>query len=105
MIATFILAALTATPATLPAVVASAQADDTITLSRANYGLATIVNRFFAKPLVIRAGNARLQLVLQDMSGVELQGGVIRDNRSGRDGLRDHPAPRQPSDDQRHDHI
>lgn len=72
----FLLAALTATPATLPAQIARAGPGATITLAPGDYGTVTITRRV-TRPIVINAAAARLRVVFRRASGFELRGGSI----------------------------
>lgn len=68
-------ALLAATPATLTAQLAGAQPGDQLDLAPGDYGLVAIRKRQFNPPLVINAGQARLQLHIMGSSGVTVQGG------------------------------
>lgn len=76
------LAALTATPATLPATIKQAQAGDTITLTAGEYGAVSIANRSFASPVVVDASAARLTaLTIRKVNGLEWRGGNLNGPR------------------------
>lgn len=79
MLALFLaLAALTATPAQLPAVLKAAQPGDTIKLERADFGTVKIAKRTFQPAVVIDAARARLGAVVIDRSsGVTWRGGIV----------------------------
>ncbi len=78
-----ILAALTATPATLPAQIKAAQAGDRITLAAGEYGAVSITNRTFAPPVLIDASAARLTaLTIRKVQGLEWRGGVLNGPRN-----------------------
>ncbi len=72
------LAALTATPATLPARIKAAQGGDTITLAAGEYGAVTIANRAFTAPVLIDASAAKLTaLTIRKVDGLEWRGGKL----------------------------
>lgn len=84
MISALALATLTATPATLPAVVAKAQSGDTIRLMDGTYPRVKITDRTFAKPVTIKANpKASFQFAIARVSGLTIQGGMVRDRIGG----------------------
>jgi hypothetical protein len=73
-----VLASLVATPATLPTQIAAALPGDTITLRAGSYGAVSISHRRFAKPIHIKAFEARLStIIIHDSTGVIWMGGTV----------------------------
>ena len=73
-----ILAGLTATPATLPQVIARAKPGDTITLAPGNYPTVIIANRVNDRPVVVDASAATLrEVTFRGSAGWTWQGGKI----------------------------
>jgi nitrous oxidase accessory protein NosD len=82
------LAALTATPATLPAQIKAAQAGDSITLTAGAYGAITITNRTFAAPVLVDASAAELTaLTIRKVDGLEWRGGTLAGPREASIGV------------------
>lgn len=71
---------MTATPDSLVAQIKAARSGDVIALSQGDYGRVTITDRTFEDPLIIKAGTSQFQLVLNNVSGFQLRGGIARDN-------------------------
>lgn len=72
------LAALTANPTTLPAVIAKAKPGDTITLERGDYPTVTIVNRVNDVPIEVDASAATLrEVTFRGSAGWTWKGGRI----------------------------
>lgn len=71
------LAIVTATPATMPSVLASASSGDRIVMAPGTYDQVQIVNRNFSPPLTLDAGKARFRLLIRESSGVRVIGGEL----------------------------
>ncbi len=78
MIQTIFLAALVATPATLPAQLRAARSGDTITLREGRYGAVSVIRRKFDRRVRVDARNAVFTgITMRSVMGMEWLGGTI----------------------------
>lgn len=77
LIAALGLAVVSATPATMPAVLAAARPGDRIVMAPGMYEPVVILDRQFSPPLTLDAGKARFRLAIRRSSGVRVIGGEL----------------------------
>lgn len=77
------LAALSATPTTIQSALSEAKPGDSITLAPGDYGTVIIRNRHWPQRVTLNAFGARLRLVIQNSSGIHVNGGTFGPSMDG----------------------
>jgi len=77
------LAIVAATPSTIHSALWEAKPGDTIKLTAGDYGTVTIKDRNWPKRITLNASGAKLRLVIQNSSGIYVNGGTFGPNMDG----------------------